>query len=172
MPAPSHRFLSDDLLLAQCRIDHYRGSGPGGQKRNKTSNAVRLAHLHTGVIATATESRSTVENRLNCLRRLRVKLAAEVREPVDPVHFEPPDWFLTLCHHRKLQVSHRHPFYAATAGLMLDLLAINGNPASVAVNLGLTTTEVVKFLEGETAWWAAAHAIRAIKGMGALQSRV
>lgn len=62
----SYRFLPDAKLLSQCRIDHYRGIGPGGQKRNKTSNGVRLAHLPTGILATATESRSLKENHLYC----------------------------------------------------------------------------------------------------------
>jgi hypothetical protein len=167
----SFRFLSDEKLLSQCRIDHYRGSGPGGQKRNKTSNGVRLAHLPTGVLATATESRSLKENHLYCLRRLRVKLAAEIREPVDPIRFDVSDWFLSIRHERKMDVSHRHEFYAAAAGLILDLLSLNGNPAAVALNLGVTTTCVIKLLEAETAWWAAANAIRAKLGLGNLQSR-
>ncbi len=167
----SFRFLSDEQMLSQCRVDHYRGSGPGGQKRNKTSNGVRLAHLPTGILATATESRSLKENHLNCLRRLRVKIAAEVREAVDPVRFEVPDWFLSIRHERKIEVSHRHEFYCATAGLILDLLAINGNPAAVAVNLGVTTTAVVKMLESESAWWAAGNGIRVKLGLPVLQSR-
>jgi RF-1 domain len=167
----SFRFLSDEQLLGQCRVDHYRGSGPGGQKRNKTSNAVRLAHVPTGILATATESRSLKENNLNCLRRLRVKIAAEVREPIDPIQFEVPDWFLEIRHNRKIDVSHRHEFYSATAGLILDLLSINGNPAAVAANLDVSTTAVIKILESETAWWAAANGIRNKFGLVALQSR-
>src|SRR3954471_1243678 len=131
----SPRFMSEEDLLAECREDHYRGSGPGGQKRNKTSNGVRILHLPTGVIATATESRSLKENRLFAIRRLRIKLASEVREPVDLPRFAPPDWFLTIRHDRRIEASHRHPYFAAAAGLALDLLeALNGNPAAVAVN--------------------------------------
>jgi hypothetical protein len=167
----SFRFLSDEELLEQCRVDHYRGSGPGGQKRNKTSNGVRFAHRQTGILATATESRSLKENHLYCMRRLRVKIAAEIREPVDLIQFDVPDWFLSIRHERKINVSHRHEFYSATAGLILDLLTINGNPAAVAANLGVSTTAVVKLIESEPAWWAAANAIRAKLGMEALQSR-
>jgi protein subunit release factor B len=75
----SPRFLNDEQLLAECRVDVSRGSGPGGQKRNKTSNAVHLRHVATGVEATGTESRSLVENRLHAIHRLRLKIAAEVR---------------------------------------------------------------------------------------------
>ena len=172
MSSGSPRLLNDEHLLDECREDVYRGSGPGGQKRNKTSNAVRLTHLPTGVVATATESRSLAENKLYALRRLRLKLATDVREPIDLLKFEPPDWFLSVRRDNRIEASHRHPLYAAVAGLVLDLLAsLNGNPAAVAVNLGVSTTAVVKLLENEPQLWAAANRIRADLGLKALTHR-
>ena len=168
----STRLLTDDALLAQCHWDQFRGSGPGGQKRNKTSNAVRLTHEPTGVAVTAGESRSLTENKLHALRRLKLKLAADLREPVDLATFQPPGWFLSIRHDNHIEASHRHPLYAAAGGLVLDLLsALNGNPAAVAVNLGVSTTAVVKLLEGEPVLWTAANKIRAAAGMGALTHR-
>ena len=168
----STRLLNDDALLAQCREDHYRASGPGGQKRNKTSNGVRLRHEPTGVLVTATESRSLKENRLYALRRLRLKLATELREPIDLQGFEPPDWFLSIRRGTRIEASHRHPLHAAAGGLVLDLLAaLNGNPAAVAVNLGVSTTAVVKLLEEEPAFWAAAQRARSELGLGPLTHR-
>ncbi|MYJ01125.1 MAG: peptide chain release factor-like protein, partial [Chloroflexi bacterium] len=41
--------LPDEELLAQCRFERFRVSGPGGQHRNKTDSAVRLTHEPTGV---------------------------------------------------------------------------------------------------------------------------
>src|SRR3954471_24585124 len=73
--------LSDDQLLAQCSVDTYRASGPGGQKRNKTSSAVRLRHPPTGLVVIAEESRSQHENRARALRRLRQALYLQVRDP-------------------------------------------------------------------------------------------
>src|SRR2546425_3023514 len=81
--------LTDSQLLAQCEVDTYRASGPGGQKRNKTSSAVRLRHAPTGLIVIAEESRSQHENRAKALRRLRKALYLELREPVVADH---PDW--------------------------------------------------------------------------------
>jgi hypothetical protein len=168
----STRLLSDDALLAECRWDQFRGSGPGGQKRNKTSNAVRLTHTPTGVCATATESRSLSENKLYALRRLKLKLAAELREPIDLATFEPPEWFLSLRRDTKVEASHRNPVFAAAGGLVLDLLAaLGGNPAAVAINLGVSTTAVVRLLEKEPALWAAANQIRAALGQPPLTRR-
>src|SRR6476661_573682 len=168
----STRLLSDDALLAQCRWDQFRGSGPGGQKRNKTSNAVRLTHTPTGVSATATESRSLSENKLYALRRLKLKLASDLREPIDLATFEPPEWFLTIRHDNRIAASHRHPLFAAAGGLILDLLqALGGNPAAVAINLGVSTTAVIKLLETEPHLWAAANHIRAAAGLQPLAHR-
>jgi RF-1 domain len=160
------RFLSDDHLLSVCRMDLYRGSGPGGQKRNKTSNAVRLTHLPSGLHVTATESRSLALNKLHALRRLRIKLATELREPIDLPTFSPPDWFLEIRRNGRIAVSHRQPLYAPTAGLILDLFAVlRANPAAVAINLGVPTTAIIRFLEEEPAFWAAANRIRKEEGM-------
>src|SRR4051794_28568175 len=72
--------LTDDQLLAQCEVDTYRASGPGGQKRNKTSSAVRLRHPPTGLLVIAEESRSQHENKARALRRLRKIGRASCRE--------------------------------------------------------------------------------------------
>ncbi len=56
-------------------ITTFRSSGPGGQKKNKTASAVRIKHLPTGIIVTAVESRSLVQNRQRALERLQERLA-------------------------------------------------------------------------------------------------
>jgi protein subunit release factor B len=65
------------------------GGGPGGQHRNKTASAVRLAHPPSGLAVTATERRSQAQNRGQALRRLRERLALlaavrKVRRPTRP----------------------------------------------------------------------------------------
>src|SRR5574338_1195445 len=72
--------LSEEQLLAQCEVDTYRASGPGGQKRNKTSSAVRLRHTPTGLIVIAEESRSQHENKAKALRRLWQSLFLNLRD--------------------------------------------------------------------------------------------
>ena len=58
------------------RIDFFRGSGPGGQHRNTSETGVRITHLPTGIVVTATESRSRHQNLQNAMTRLEGKLAA------------------------------------------------------------------------------------------------
>src|ERR1700723_1107422 len=74
--------LTDAQLLAQCAVAPYRASGPGGQKRNKTSSAVRLRHLPSGLIVIAEESRSQHENKAKALRRIRQALYLQLREVI------------------------------------------------------------------------------------------
>ena len=68
--------LSDAALLAECREEFFVGGGPGGQHRNKTASAVRLFHPATGILVTATERRSQLQNRGAALERLRERLRA------------------------------------------------------------------------------------------------
>ena len=74
--------FTDAELLAECEVHTYRASGPGGQKRNKTSSAVRLHHQPSGLRAPAEESRSQHENKARALRRLRETIAVSCR--LDP----------------------------------------------------------------------------------------
>lgn len=66
-------------LLADCDVETYRGSGPGGQHRNRRDSAVRLRHRPTGIVVTATERRSQHQNRQVALERLAARLAARAR---------------------------------------------------------------------------------------------
>ena len=62
------------------RIDYFRGSGPGGQHRNTSETGVRITHLPTGMVVTATESRSRHQNLQKAMQRLEEKLAAKNRK--------------------------------------------------------------------------------------------
>jgi hypothetical protein len=153
--------LTEDALLESCRFDQFRGPGPGGQKRNKTSNSVRLTHLPTGISVIAGESRSLVENKLWAVRRLKLRLATDQRHGIDPRGWAPPAWFNEVVQLGRLAVSHRNPHYARSAALILDLLdARKGSIGDVAKLLAVSTSSVVKFLEAEPQLWTVANAIR------------
>lgn len=58
------------------RVDTFRGTGPGGQHRNKTESCVRITHIESGMAASACESRSQATNKRVAFRRLASKLIA------------------------------------------------------------------------------------------------
>jgi protein subunit release factor B len=64
------RELIFSVTESDCRFDYYRGSGKGGQKRNKTSNAVRCTHPPSGAVGQAEDTRSQYQNKRIAFQRM------------------------------------------------------------------------------------------------------
>lgn len=68
-----------ELRDEDIKMDVFRSSGAGGQKVNKTSSAVRLTHIPTGIVVASQVERSHFQNLENCRNMLRARLA-EIKE--------------------------------------------------------------------------------------------
>jgi len=158
----------DERLLAECEVHTYRASGPGGQKRNKTSSAVRLHHGPSGLIAKGEESRSQHENKARALRRLREALAVTVRIPV------PPEvrWPATVqVQAGQLHVSPHNPALPGVLAIVLDVFADEGGRlAEAARRLGVSSSSLTRFLLDHHRAWAEANRLRANAGLPPLRS--
>ncbi|HET6576052.1 MAG TPA: peptide chain release factor-like protein [Fimbriiglobus sp.] len=156
--------LTDDQLLAQCEVDTYRASGPGGQKRNKTSSAVRLRHPPSGLIVIAEESRSQHENKAKALTRLRRAIHLYLRD-------DPAGAVVPLTGDGRLQLRAKDPRFWPAAGVVLDVLhAAAGQVSTAAERLGVSTANLVEFLQTDPKLWQEANRLRAQFGHKPLQS--
>ena len=76
--------LPEDEFIRFCTLDFFKSSGAGGQHRNKTSSAVRVTHSATGLTAEDCTERSQHRNRSNAIRKLKLIIALQIRQPATP----------------------------------------------------------------------------------------
>ncbi|CAN5543404.1 hypothetical protein BH09PLA1_BH09PLA1_06820 [soil metagenome] len=164
--------LDEEHLIRLCKFEAYKSGGPGGQKRNKTSSAVKWTHIASGIHAHSNDFRLQSENRLRALHRLRFKLATDIRTPIVLQGYEPPAWVDASKVSGKFTTNTRNPIYARLAAHVLDVFAaLEGRLAETATLLGVANSNLSHFLQAEHTVWAAAARIRAANNLPSLSSK-
>jgi hypothetical protein len=169
--APPHpATLPEEKLLKQCDLEFGRTAGPGGQHRNKVETAVSIKHRPTGVIGQATERRKQYENRCRALRRLRLKLAVQVRTSVHPARHRPSELWESRRQGRQMPVNPKHKDYPALLAEGLDVVvARKFDVAGAAGVLGITMSQLAKLIRHEKHALALVNEGRTKRGLPALK---
>jgi hypothetical protein len=96
MPRNTLLQLPDADFLKLCEISSYKGSGPGGQHKNKTNSGVKLKlkiekNSQLIIESYSCDDRSSHINKLLALKKLRLKIALQIREePATQIPFPFP----------------------------------------------------------------------------------
>ena len=152
--------LDPQRLLAECKVQRTRSSGPGGQHRNKVETAIVITHQPSGTKAAASERRQQGQNQRVALFRLRIHLALEVRCPIDP-EAAPGKLWQARCRAGRIVVSGSHDDFPTLLAEALDrLAALDMNVKTAALQLGCSLSQLVKFLKTEPRALAAVNAHR------------
>jgi len=133
--------MDDEELSRLCRLEFFKGSGNGGQKRNKTSSAARVTLLaDPALTASDCSGRSQHDNRSQALFKLRMEIACHRRLPFQGIT------------HPECSVNHAgYPLFVAQ---LLDLAeACRFDHQQMAVTLGISPTAMVKKIGRDSALW-------------------
>lgn len=150
--------LSNEEIMKDCSFEGFQASGPGGQKRNRKYSAVRLVHIPTNISATAVESRSQINNRNAAIKKLKIKLAMEVRGPEYIIE--------------NYMISLSNPLYPLLVAVLFDkLYQYNFAISDVARSVELSTAKVIKLIARDKNVRQKINELREIHGLKKLLYR-
>ena len=159
--------LAVEELLKDCRIQQTRRSGPGGQHRNKVQTAVVVEHQPTGVCGEASERRSQIDNRRQAIRRLRVNLALAIRKSMPAA--VPREWS-DRTQSRRIAVNPQHEDFPVLLAIALDTVwSLDFILPEASERLGISTSQLIKFLKLENAALTAVNKERKARGLAPLK---
>jgi len=132
---------SDDRkLFTYCVMENFQASGPGGQKRNRKFSAVRITHKSTNLSVISTETRSRSNNLRIALKKLRIKLAIEIRGPNISLN--------------RLKIALSNPMYPLWVALLFDTLwKYKFRISETAESLNTSTGKLIKLIARDSNIW-------------------
>ena len=133
--------MSDEELLNNCKTDHFIATGNGGQKRNKTSSAVRLSLKNSDISVTASEDRQQSVNKKRAIRKMRIAIAMEMRE-------QATEWDGQLDMNTK---NTQYPLFIAC--LTDNLFDKNWQVSEVAKSMDISTGKLIKIIAKDDNLW-------------------
>ena len=132
--------LNEEELGRIVEFDFFKRSGNGGQKRNKTSSAVRVTLKELAISAEDCTERSQKLNRSKALQKLRRKIAMTVRQDMS-------DEIITIV----APSNDRYPLFLAR---LIDLLSsVNYSFKECGLKLNLSSSQVEKLLRRDASLW-------------------
>lgn len=146
--------LSDEMLLKHCRIEVVKGTGRGGQKRNKTSNHVRLTFQNIQV--EEGKARSLDVNKKKCLFKLRLKVATTFDNQAilrtERISFS--EEFKNNIRSGKISINDKNRLFPVFSGQLLDILYNQKlNWSEIKDTTGVSRTQITRWLE-QFSWGA------------------
>ncbi|MCP3904180.1 MAG: peptide chain release factor-like protein [Planctomycetes bacterium] len=169
-PPPHPAALSEPALLKQCEIFFGRNSGPGGQHRNKVETSVRIVHKPSGIEAAAGERRRQYENRGAAIRRLRLKLAREIRRDPGRRGIVPSPLWESRRQGRQLSINAKHKDYPTLLAEALDVIvARRFDVAGAAGALGVSMSQLARLVRHDKQAFARLNERREEQGLPKLK---
>ena len=143
--------LDDKALLSQCRLEMIRGSGKGGQKKNKTSNAIRLHFFHFK--AFSQKQRSQTANIKIALKKLRLEIALNNAQKLGSSNLFPrknwetiPPALRPFLANGRMLISVNNKNYPYFLGFLKDLVwQLEGDEKKMATFLGISRSQLQKW---------------------------
>ncbi len=148
--------MTDNELLKECDISIFKATGKGGQKRNKTSSAVRLTHKEFDISVYDSSTRSQHDNKLKSLKKLRNEIALEIRG--DDFEFN------------MTEISLRNPQYHLWIAKLFDALEnCEFRTKDVAEQFNFSNSKLLKLIYRDTVLWQKLNNCRTKLGLNKLK---
>ena len=138
---------SDDDLLKHCRVDEFKATGKGGQKRNKVTNAIRLTLAH--LMVTDSSSRSRATNQQRALRKMRLRIALDTKNIDQRSRFKTfPREALPYLQGDLIRINTTNPAFPFFVGGVVDLFATtSGDWKKSAETCEFSVSQLKKFTQ-------------------------